>query len=125
MVAYTACQEAILMALKITAEEVPLRTDEHGTVRVGGTRVTLEVVVARFEQGDRPEEIVDGFPTLQVADVYLVLGYYLRHRAEVDEYIREQDRAGEEIRRRIESDPQQRAFRERLVAQCEALRRKV
>ncbi len=113
------------MALKITAEEVPLRTDEHGTVRVGGTRVTLEVVVARFEQGDRPEKIVDGFPTLQVADVYLVLGYYLRHRAEVDEYIREQDRAGEEIRRRIESDPQQRAFRERLLARCEALRHKV
>ena len=113
------------MALTITAEEVPLETDEHGTVRVGGTRVTLEVVVARFEQGDRPEEIVDGFPTLQLADVYTVLGYYLRHRAEVEEYLRSQECAAEEVWQRIEMDPRQREFRERLLARREALRQNV
>src|SRR5215213_10291560 len=39
--------------------------------------MTLEVVVARYEQADRPEKVVGGFRTLQVADVYLVLGYCL------------------------------------------------
>jgi hypothetical protein len=30
-----AASQSIDLALSITAEEVPLRTDEHGTVRVG------------------------------------------------------------------------------------------
>lgn len=43
-------------------ETVPLAQWEDGSIRVGGTRVTLDTVVARFKVGDTPEDIHDGFP---------------------------------------------------------------
>jgi hypothetical protein len=39
------------MVLDLPTEQVPLRTDDHGVVRVGGTRVTLDTVIAAFENG--------------------------------------------------------------------------
>ncbi len=65
------------MALSIVETPVPLRTDADGTVRVGGTRVTLDTIVGAYLDGATAEDIVDGFPTLELADVYAVLSYYL------------------------------------------------
>jgi uncharacterized protein (DUF433 family) len=111
------------MTLEIANDPVPLKIDQDGTVRVGGTRVTLDVMLAGFDQGEAPEEIVSAFPTLKLADVYLVIGYYLRHRDEVDAYLAVQRRQADELRAKIESDPAQRAFRdglrERLLARQE------
>jgi len=55
------------------AETVPLRTDDEGVVRIGKTRITLDVVISAFHQGATPEEIVYRYPTLDLADVYAVL----------------------------------------------------
>lgn len=49
------------MTLAVGPEPVPLAEDAHGTVRVGGTRVTLETVVSAFDRGDSPEEIREQF----------------------------------------------------------------
>ena len=43
------------MALTIEPAPVPLRTDADGVVRVGRTRVTLDTVVAAFEEGATAE----------------------------------------------------------------------
>lgn len=51
--------------------------------RVGGTRVTLDTLVAAFEQGATTEEIAQQYPSPGLADVYSVIGYYLRRRDEV------------------------------------------
>jgi len=32
---------------------LPMNMDEHGTIRVSGTRVTLDTIIARYHQGDR------------------------------------------------------------------------
>ena len=45
-------------------EEIPLAKDAHGVYRVGGTRVTLDVVLHAFHHGATAEEIVQKFPTL-------------------------------------------------------------
>ena len=82
---------------------IPIQTDEYGTIRVGGTRVTLETIVACHQQGDTPEQIHEGFPTLKLADIYAVIGYYLSHQDEVDAYIRQQMEEGERIHREIEA----------------------
>jgi uncharacterized protein (DUF433 family) len=42
---------------------VRLRTDEHGKIRVGETRVLLELVIQAFNQGELPEAIQDSYPT--------------------------------------------------------------
>jgi len=102
--------------LTISNDSVPLSRDEHGVVRVGGTRVTLDTVLAAFQDGSTAEEIVDHYPSLKLADVYSVIGYYLNHRQEVDEYLQRQRGLAEEARRAIEADGDQREFKERLLA---------
>jgi len=75
------------MGLTIAQEPAPLGATEDGVVRVGGTRVTLDSVVAAFEAGATAEEIVQQYPSLLLADTYAVIGYYLRHRSEVEAYL--------------------------------------
>ena len=55
------------MNLKITTEPLTLRTDAAGVVRVGDTRVSLDTVIRGYLEGSIPEEIVEQFPSLQVA----------------------------------------------------------
>jgi uncharacterized protein (DUF433 family) len=110
---------ATAMALVIepqVAERVPLRTTEEGAVLVEGTRVPLDTLVAAFNAGQSAEEIVLGYPTLNLADVYAVLTYYLRHRDEVDGYVRERRREADLLRARIETEFEPRSIRERLLA---------
>jgi uncharacterized protein (DUF433 family) len=65
----------------------PLREDDHGVVRVVGSRVTLDSIVAVFDRGATPEEIVQSFPSLALGDVYAVLAWGLSRRSEVDSYL--------------------------------------
>src|SRR4051812_104497 len=80
------------MVFVVSSDPVPLRTDESGTVRVGRTRVLLDLVVQAYEAGASPEEIVDSYSTLQLADVYAIIAYYLHHRGEVGAYLAERER---------------------------------
>ena len=70
---------------------VPLRTDEHGAIRIGKTRVLLELIIHAYYKGETPEGMVDSYPSLSTADVYAVIGYYLANRAEIDAYVRQRD----------------------------------
>jgi uncharacterized protein (DUF433 family) len=84
------------MSLTLHADPLPLADDDAGTVRVAGTRVTLETVVEHFRGGATAGAIAERFPVLSAADVHAVLAYYLRHRDEVDHYLAEQDRQADE-----------------------------
>ena len=75
------------MTLPAQPIHVPLRSDEGGAVRVGDTRVSLDVVIREFKDGSPPETIVSAYPTLRLADVYAVIAYYLRNTQEVDAYL--------------------------------------
>jgi uncharacterized protein (DUF433 family) len=97
-------------------EPIPLSTDANGVIRVAGTRVTMDTVIDTFLTGASPEEIAQDFPVLRLDDIYAVLTYYLRHRDEVDSYLRERRTRGEAIRREIESHSPQTGLRERLLA---------
>jgi len=76
------------MSQAAAAEFIPLDADSQGVLRVGGTDVTLDMVVETYRAGNTAEEITRHYPSLQLADVYAVLTYYLRHQTEVDTYIR-------------------------------------
>lgn len=80
----------------------PLDQRHYGVVRVGGTRVTLDVIVHSFDAGASPEEIVQSFPTLRLADVFATIAFVLRHRSEVDASLTEQRVEADSIRQRIE-----------------------
>lgn len=105
------------MTLPLEAEPLPLRTDRDGTIRIGQTRVPLETVVYAFNEGTTAEEIAYRYPVLELGDIYATVTYYLRHQAEVDDYLREQEAKAEALRQRIEArQPDRRNLRERLLA---------
>lgn len=79
------------------AEPVPLRVDSDGVIRVGGTRVTLDTVVAAFEAGATPEQIAQDYP-VGLADLYAVITYYLRHPEEIREYRERRSAAADSAR---------------------------
>jgi uncharacterized protein (DUF433 family) len=104
------------MSLQVTAEPVPLATDADGVVRVGSSRVTLDTVVAAFREGMTPEGIVEQYPSLRLAEVYLVIGYVLSHAEEVETYLRDRQRLAEAVRRENEARFDSAGVRDRLLA---------
>lgn len=112
------------MVLSVAAEPVPIEIDETGTARVGGTRLTLDVVVEMYDAGASPERIAEGFPPLSLADAYAVITYVLRHRAEVDAYLHPRRERTRRTRALIEANQEPREkLRERLMARWEQRRR--
>ena len=73
----------------VEAPRLPLDTSEDSVIRVAGTRVTLETVVTAFQQGATAEEIAQQYSSLQLADVYAVIAFYLQRKPDVDEYVRQ------------------------------------
>lgn len=108
----------------IPAIDVPLRTDDEGVIRIGQSRVTLQTVVADFNRGASPEEIVHHYPVLNLSQVYLVIGYYLENRQEVDEYVSRQRQLAAEARNAYEAEHPNDPLRQRLLAQLEEQQRK-
>lgn len=106
------------MALAIVLEPTPIETDPHGVVRVAETRVTLDTVVTAFLEGCTPEEIAEQYPSLQLPDIYLVIGYYLRHRDEVHTYLAERQHQANMIQQEAEQRFNPIGIRDRLLARC-------
>ncbi len=103
---------------------VPLTTTEFGTIRVGRSRVSLDSVVCHYKLGATAEQIAHSFPTLDLADIYAVIAYYLANRESVEEYLRQQEAEADALQQQIESDPKQREatrqLRERIRARWAA-----
>ena len=103
------------MAPALAHEPIPLHLDADRVLRVGSTRVPLETVVALFEQGETPEEITQNLPVLRLDDVYAVVTYYLRHRAEIAEYLKRRSEEAQLRRAEIEARPEANHLRNRLL----------
>jgi uncharacterized protein (DUF433 family) len=83
----------------------PPLTVKDGVIRVQGARVSLETIVYAFDRGASPEEIIESYPTLDLAATYAILAYVLENRENVDRYVErrrsEADRLRTEIERRF------------------------
>lgn len=100
---------------------VPLREEPAGVIRVGKSRVLLELVIRAFQAGATPEAIVQSYDTLRLVDVYAVVGRYLANPAPFEDYLRKCDRAAEETRSKIEAvQGSQGNLREILLARAKA-----
>lgn len=105
-----------LMELHAPPEPLPIETDADRVIRVGGTRVTLDTVVAAFDAGATAEEIAQQYPSVALADVYSVIGYYLRHESEVRAYLAERQEQAALSRQADERRFDPKGVRERLLA---------
>jgi uncharacterized protein (DUF433 family) len=107
----------VVVSITIHADPVPLRVDEAGAIRVGQTRVTLDVLLADHRRGMTPEQIVEQLDTLTLADAYGALAYYYRHQAELDAYLQRRREQADGLQREIEgSQPTFAELKARLLA---------
>lgn len=104
------------MATLTTTETIPLETDEDGVIRISQTRVTLDTIVTAFKDGATAEEIAQQYPTVPLADVYYVIGYYLHKKDEVEIYLGKREKEADELQIQMEARFNPVGIRERLTA---------
>jgi uncharacterized protein (DUF433 family) len=97
-------------------ETIPLTKDGDGVYRVGGSRVTLDLIVRAFNRGATAEEIAQDFPSVQLSDVYQVIGFYLKHGSELAPYFERRSREEQELLTAHEEEWAPRGLRERLLS---------
>jgi uncharacterized protein (DUF433 family) len=79
----------------LTNEYVEVR---NGGYYVAGTRIGLDVLVYDFRRGRSAEAIFEAYPSLgSLAKVYGAITFILEHPAEVEVYLKDQDRLFAEI----------------------------
>lgn len=75
-----------------------------GRACIAGHRVrVLDVVAWHEKRGYSPDEIVDLFPGITLADVYAALTYYFDNRQEIEEEFRKEDTWAEWVRANVPS----------------------
>lgn len=68
--------------------------------RIAGHRIRVQDVAIWHEKlGMSPDEIVDSYPTITLADVHAALAYYWDHRDEIEHAIAEDHAFVQELRR--------------------------
>lgn len=95
-------------------EGVPLGYRD-GSIRVMGSRITLDTLIGVFKRGDTVEELTEAFPSLSLEQIRAVIGWYLIHQSEADEYLEEGEAEAERLWQRIESQPGYAEWREKLL----------
>lgn len=97
-------------------EAVPVAAGEDGVIRVSGTRVPLEIIIATFHDGATAEEIAQQYPSVPLSDIYQLIGYYLRHAPDLEPYLNRQQTERADIKRANESRWSPDGIRQRLLA---------
>lgn len=87
----------------VETEPVPIATGADGVMRLRGTRIMLDTIVAAFKEGATAEEIAKQTPSVSLGDVYQTIGYYLHHAHELDSYLADRQKQSDETRRTTES----------------------
>jgi uncharacterized protein (DUF433 family) len=95
---------------------IPLFSEPNGVIRVGNTRVTFETLIYQFKNGSTAEEIVFQYPVLDLADVYAVIGFYLKHQTAVENYLLSCKTAAENIQPIVHQQFPAKDLRQRLLS---------
>lgn len=76
----------------VTSSQIEIRNNRDGQPRayIAGTRIRVQDIYAQSEvHGKTPDDIVDVFPHLTIAQVHSALAYYFEHREEILAELRE------------------------------------
>ena len=102
----------------IRNEFIPLIQDSSGALRIGQSRVLLELVIRAFQDGVTPETIVQRYPSTTLADIYAIIAYYLRYPQIIETYLAEREDYAKEVHKKIENKQKDlKEFRSRLLSQ--------
>ncbi len=112
------------MQFPMPAQTIPLSPNIDGTILVAGTRVPLEALINAFQQGATAETIAEQYSSLDLADVYAVIGYYLRNQEEVEAYLDQQRQQAQAVRAENERRFPSVGLRDRLLRRQQEKRHK-
>lgn len=105
------------MSMVLAVEAPPLRQDAKGGLRVGASRVLVELVIRAFKDGATAETIAQRYPTATLTDIYGVIAYYLRHRPEMEAYMSTREHQAQAVQERLEAHQRDTTeLRKRLLA---------
>ena len=82
-----------------SSTEITFTKTNAGVLRIGKTRVSLDSVIIAFNSGATPEQIIQDFDTLTLAEIYAAISYYLNNREEVDFYLAKREKRNKELRK--------------------------
>ena len=109
--AYTACP--------------PMPTDHPHIVRVEGVRggepivdnayISVRAIIERTRLGETPEQIIEAYERLTLAQVYDALSYFHDHPTEIEAYIRENEAALKRATKLSREITRQRKRRQRVA----------
>jgi uncharacterized protein (DUF433 family) len=74
-----------------------------GQLRIEGTRVTVNQIVALYKQGYNAEEIADQYAHLTMAQVYAALLHYHTNQEEIDADLAKEKEKAEKLEREHQS----------------------
>jgi uncharacterized protein (DUF433 family) len=75
-----------------------------GRACIAGHRIrVMDIVVWHEKRGYCPDEIVEMFPGITLADVHAALAYYFDHRPEIEDDFRDSDEWAERVKGSIPS----------------------
>ena len=78
-----------------------------GRLRIDGTRITIHRISTLYKQGQTVENIIQTYPHLSYAQVYVALAYYHQNQDQIDAELVEMDLEYERLKKR-------KKFREKL-----------
>jgi uncharacterized protein (DUF433 family) len=77
-----------------------------GKPRIAGTRIKVSLIATLSERNRMtPDEIVEAYPHLTLAQIHAALAYYWAHRDEIEEEIRQEQQFVEDLERRLSETP--------------------
>jgi uncharacterized protein (DUF433 family) len=85
-----------------------------GEIRLSGHRISLYEVTSYDQEGHTPEMLQERFPSIPLALIGQVLGFYQENRASVDAYVAEKRSALERLEASNLPSPAQLRLRQKL-----------
>lgn len=71
-----------------------------GKAAIDDTRIRVNNVASLAKQGSTPQQVLEHYPDLTLAQVHAALTYYYDHRQEIESELAAEDQAAEDFERR-------------------------
>ncbi|MDB5299628.1 MAG: hypothetical protein JWO87_1291 [Phycisphaerales bacterium] len=97
-----------------------LSADDGGFIHAKGHRIGLHHVIRLYNDGASAEMIAAHYPTLSLALVHKIIGFYLENQPATDEYISAQERETERQIGESRPAPSLEELRDRLAKRRQA-----
>jgi uncharacterized protein (DUF433 family) len=85
----------------ITRLNYEFEGEPRTSYRIGNTRISLDLIVYAWREGESPESLVESYPSLTLEQVHGALAFYFANREHVDEYLHQGEIDSEKLRVRL------------------------